>query len=81
MSHVKLQTLSAFAAQSEDMSVPTSQPSDIVSSVVTADPSPTDSLSAGVIGGVVVLDQGCEKFARIYCRNVYIGYVVGRIPS
>lgn len=57
MSHVKLQTLSAFAAQSEDMSVPTSQPSDIVSSVVTADPSPTDSLSAGVIGGVVVLDQ------------------------
>jgi len=57
VSHVKLQTLSAFAAQSEDMSVPTSQPSDIVSSVVTADPSPTDSLSAGVIGGVVVLDQ------------------------
>jgi len=39
------------------MSVPTSQPSEIVSSMVTADPSPAASLSAGVIGGVVVLDQ------------------------
>jgi len=40
-----------------DMSVPNSQPSEVVSSVVTADPSSSVSISAGVIGGVVVLDQ------------------------
>jgi len=37
--------------------VPTSQPSEIVSSVIAADPSSTAPLSADVIGGVVVLDQ------------------------
>jgi len=48
-----------------DMSVPNSQPSEVVSSVVTADPSSSVSISAGVIGGVVVLDQGCEQERKI----------------
>jgi len=48
-----------------DMSVPNSQPSEVVSSVVTADPSSSVSMSTGVIGGVVVLDQGCEQERKI----------------
>merc|ERR1712156_127884 len=40
-----------------DMSVPNSQPSEVVSSVVTADPSSSVSISGGALGGVVVLDQ------------------------
>jgi len=48
-----------------DMSVPNSQPPEVVSSVVTADPSSSVSISAGVIGGVVVLDQGCEQERKI----------------
>jgi len=47
------------------MSVPNSQPSEVVSSVVTADPSSSVSMSTGVIGGVVVLDQGCEQERKI----------------
>jgi len=43
------------------MSVPNSQPPEVVSSV----PSPSVSISAGVIGGVVVLDQGCEQERKI----------------
>ena len=55
--------------------MPTSQPSEIVSSVIAADPSSTAPLSADVIGGVVVLDQGSEKlrtFTDVLGRARYL---------
>lgn len=52
------------------MSMPTDLPSEIGSSVVTTDHSPTAPFSADDIGGVVVLDQGCKKFAHFCSCNV-----------